>query len=127
MSEVQARTIVAVALTAAAFAAPARADDAANVKLAAALHGRIAQCWSVPSEVPAHVAAVRVKFALTPSGALDGSPEIEGPVGGDPATKAFVASALRAVVRCAPFPGLAELAPYDTWKTVVINFKRPEF
>ena len=109
---------------AAALAAPARADDAA---LAGALHQQIAPCWSVPADLPDHVDTVRVKFALTEAGELDGSPAIEGQVGGDPATKAFAASAVRAIVRCAPFTGLAQLAPYETWKSVSVNFKRPEF
>jgi hypothetical protein len=78
-------------------------------------------------DLPAHVKAVRVKVSLTQAGELDGSPMLEGPVGGDPATRAFAASAVRAVVRCAPFSGLAQLAPYASWKTVVVTFKRPEF
>ena len=110
----------------AALAAPARADEAGRQALAAALNGAIARCWSVPSDLPDHVQAVRVKFSLTEAGALDGSPAIDGPVGGDAATKAFAAGAVRAVVRCAPFAGLAELAPYEDWKTVVVTFRRPD-
>ncbi|GAA4179914.1 hypothetical protein [Shinella granuli] len=110
----------------AALAAPALADDAGRQALAAALHGKIAACWVLPADLPDHVQAIRVKFSLTEAGALDGSPEIDGPVGGDAATKTFAASAVRAVVRCAPFAGLAELAPYDSWKTVVVTFRRPD-
>ena len=120
------RPVLLALIAATAFAVPARADDT-TLALATALHQKIAQCWAVPPDVPEHVESVRVKFALTRAGELDGSPMIEGPVGGDPASKAFAASALRAVVRCAPFTGLAELAPYDAWKTVSVNFKRPEF
>lgn len=109
-----------------ALAAPARADDAGRLALATALNGKIARCWSVPSDLPEHVQPIRVKFSLTDTGALDGSPAIDGPVGGDTATRGFAASALRAIVRCAPFTGLAELAPYDAWKTVVVTFKRPD-
>lgn len=116
-----------LALTAgAALAAPALADDAGRQALAAALHGKIAACWLRPADLPDHVQAVRVKFSLTEAGELDGSPAIDGPVGGDAATKTFAASAVRAVVRCAPFAGLAKLAPYDAWKTVVVTFKRPD-
>ena len=114
-------------MAAAALAVPARADDAANLALATALHQKIAQCWAVPPDLPAHVAAVRVKFSLTETGELDGSPAIDGPVAGDPATKTLAASAVRAIMRCAPFTGLAQLAPYADWKTVSVNFKRPEF
>nr|WP_298100253.1 hypothetical protein [uncultured Shinella sp.] len=116
-------------LTVAALAgltAPARADDSATLALATALHQKIAQCWNVPADLPAHVDAVRVGFSLTEAGELDGSPKIDGPVAGDPATKTFVASAVRAVVRCAPFTGLEKLAPYDTWKSVSVTFRRPE-
>ena len=118
------RAQLAIAL--AAYAMPASADDAARLALATALHQKIASCWAVPADVPTHVGTVRVKFSLTTAGELDGSPTIDGPLGGDPATKAFAASAVRAVVRCAPFAGLAQLAPYDAWKTVAVSFKRPE-
>ena len=120
------RTVI-VALLLAASAAPAGAEDSADRQaLAARLHQAIARCWAVPADVPDYVEAVRVKFSLTRAGALDGSPSLEGPVAGDPATKAFAASAVRAVVRCAPFSGLAQLAPYDAWKTVVVTFRRPD-
>ncbi len=109
-----------------AAASPACADDADRLALATALHRKIAQCWTVPANLPAHVSAIKVRFSLTQAGELDGSPVIEGPVGGDPASKAFAAGAIRAVVRCAPFTDLARLAPYDAWKNVVANFKRPE-
>ncbi|MFC6444065.1 energy transducer TonB [Shinella zoogloeoides] len=118
------RTLPALA-TLIALAAPAVAEDTTPA-LAMALHRQIARCWAMPADIPAHVGTVRVKFSLTESGELDGSPTIEGPVAGDPATKAFAASAVRAVVRCAPFKGLAELAPYAAWKTLAVNFKRPE-
>lgn len=120
------RRAVAVLAAVVAAAAPAGAGDADRLALAAALHRKIAPCWVVPADLPAHVDAVRVTFSLTPAGELDGSPRVEGPLGGDPATKAFAASAVRAVVRCAPFAGLAQLAPYTAWKSVAVNFKRPE-
>ena len=117
------RVLLAIAL--AACATPASADDAGRAALVAALHGKVAACWMVPTDLPAHIEAVRVKFFLTETGALDGSPIIEGRIGGDGATKAFAASAVRAIVRCAPFTGLARLAPYADWKTVAMTFKRP--
>ncbi|MFT4160877.1 hypothetical protein [Shinella sp.] len=119
------RRAALVALTTLALSAPARAEDATPA-LAATLHRQIARCWTVPTDTPANVEMVRVKVSLTESGELDGSPTIDGPVAGDPATKAFAASAVRAVVRCAPFRGLAELAPYATWKTLLITFRRPD-
>jgi hypothetical protein len=121
---VRRRTLPALA-TVLALTAPAKAEDA-SLALATVLHRKIAACWAVPSDIPAHVETVRVKFSLTQAGELDGSPAIDGPVGGDPATKTFAASAVRAVVRCAPFTGLSELAPYAAWKTVSVTFKRPE-
>ena len=119
------RRAALVALAALALTAPARAEDA-TAALATTLHRQIARCWTMPADIPAHVETVRVKFSLTESGELDGSPTIEGPLAGDPATKAFAASAIRAVVRCAPFTGLAQLAPYEAWKSVAVTFKRPE-
>lgn len=121
------RRALPVLMVFAVLTAPALADDAGREALATALHRKIAQCWSVPADLPAHVEAIRVKFSLTQAGELDGSPTLEGPLSGDPATKAFAASAVRAIVRCAPFTGLAQLAPYAAWKTVFVNFKRPEF
>lgn len=117
------RRAALVALAALALSAPARAEDA-TAALATTLHRQIARCWSLPADTPAD-AAVRVKVSLTESGELDGSPTIDGPVAGDPATKAS-ASAVRAVVRCAPFKGLAELAPYATWKTLLVTFRPPD-
>ncbi|GMB82219.1 hypothetical protein NN6n1_30020 [Shinella zoogloeoides] len=118
------RRATIVALTALALSEPARAEDAAAA-LATALHRQIAPCWSIPADTPADM-AVRVKVSLTEAGELDGSPASDGPVAGDPATKAFAASAVRAVVRCAPFRGLAELAPYAAWKTLRVTFRRPD-
>ena len=114
-----------LAAAAVAFCPTARAEDPAPA-LAATLHRQIARCWSVPADIPATIAMVRVKVSLTRSGDLDGSPAIDGPVAGDPATKAFAASAVRAIVRCALFRGLAELAPHTAWKTLVVTFRRPE-
>lgn len=111
------RRAALVALAALALSAPA---------LATALHRQIARCWAVPADMPAHVGPVRVKVSLSEAGELNGSPEIDGPVAGDPATKAFAASAVRAIVRCAPFRGLAELAPHAAWKSLVVTFKRPD-
>jgi len=117
------RRTALVALAALALSAPARAEDA-TAALATTLHRQIARCWSLPADTPVD-ATVRVKVSLTESGELDGSPTIDGPVAGGPATKAFAASAVRAVVRCAPFKGLAELAPYATWKTLLVTFRPP--
>lgn len=119
------RRAALVALAAHALSAPARAGDATPA-LATALHRQIARCWAVPADMPDDVGPVRVKVSLSETGELDGSPEIDGPVAGDPATKAFAASAVRAIVRCAPFRGLAELAPHAAWKSLVVTFKRPD-
>ncbi|MDP9591245.1 UNVERIFIED_ORG: hypothetical protein J2W19_003821 [Shinella zoogloeoides] len=117
----------AVALLLASSTARADADDdAARQALLAGLHGKIASCWAVPPDLPDTVKPVRVKFSLTRSGELDGSPSIDGPVAGDPATKAFAASAVRAVVRCAPYAELAKRASYDAWKTIVVTFNAPD-
>ena len=120
------RRILSTLVVLAAFTTAAAADEDRQLALANALHRKIAACWAVPADVPPHIETVRVKFSLTEAGELAGSPAIDAPIGGDPATKAFAASAVRAIVRCAPFPELKAIAPYAAWKTVRVTFKRPD-
>jgi hypothetical protein len=117
------QALVLSACLLAASANRAMADDRA---LATDINQRIIRCWNVPADLPDHVGPVRVRMSLTRSGELAASPAIEGMPAGDAASKIFAASAIRAIVRCAPYAGLEALAPYEKWKTAVITFKRPE-
>ena len=116
------------ALLAALAAGPSSTAFAAGdtQALAETIHRQIVTCWSVPPDLPVHVKDVRVSVSLTPAGELDGSPSIEGPVAGDAASRAFSASAIRAVVRCAPYRGLSQFGDYALWKTLSINFRQPD-
>lgn len=77
---------------------------------------QVAGCW-----IPPHKAdgVVRLQFDLSRTGELVGNPQVLSS-GKSPEDKAAAASAVRAVVRCAPYSLPAE--KYETWKTVTLNF-----
>ncbi|MFS8182915.1 hypothetical protein ACMG4P_15355 [Pseudovibrio denitrificans] len=60
-----------------------------------------------------------MQFDLSRTGELVGNPQVLSS-GKSPEDKAAAASAVRAVVRCAPYSLPAE--KYETWKTVTLNF-----
>ncbi|MBN9217584.1 MAG: cell envelope integrity protein TolA [Mesorhizobium sp.] len=79
-------------------------------------------CWNVPASAK-HVA--HVEISLNKDGSLAGPPKIVGPV--TPSRDAVAEAAIRAITRCAPFPGLASYtAHYDLWRDVVLTFNPAE-
>lgn len=85
-----------------------------------ALRGQIAKCWNVPAGVEdAQGLRVTVKMKLSPSGEIEGAPEVSGG-GGSGIERAAVESARRAVLRCAPYNLPQE--KYETWSDVIVNF-----
>ncbi len=64
---------------------------------------------------------VRIQFRLDHTGTIMGKPKVTMTGGPEKAQKAVAASALRAVVRAAPFKKLP-MDKYDVWKEVIINF-----
>lgn len=85
-----------------------------------ALRGQIARCWSPPvGAVGAEDLKVRVKIDLARSGEVSGSPEVMNS-NPNPAFRAAASSAVRAVMRCAPY-SLPD-AKFDAWQEVIINF-----
>jgi len=97
-------------------------DD--NVKMSQseldALRGQIARCWSPPvGAVGAEDLKVRVKFGLDRSGEVSASPEVLNS-SSNPAFRAAASSAVRAVMRCAPYSLPA--SKYEAWQEVIINF-----
>lgn len=80
------------------------------------LRDQIERCW-----VPPYGAedAVLLQFELDRSGELKGRPRTLNS-GSTPEFMAAEASAINAVVRCAPYPLPAE--KYETWKTVILHF-----
>lgn len=85
-----------------------------------ALRGQISRCWSPPvGAVGAEELVVRVRFQLEQSGEVSGSPEVLNS-NSNPAFRAAASSAVRAVMRCAPYDLPAE--KYDAWKDIIFNF-----
>ncbi|MTI44962.1 Cell division and transport-associated protein TolA (TC 2.C.1.2.1) [Roseibium hamelinense] len=85
-----------------------------------ALRGQISQCWNPPvGAVGAEDLNVRVRINLDQSGQVSGSPEVMNS-SGNPAFRAAASSAVRAVMRCAPYS--LPVAKYDAWQEVIINF-----
>ncbi|ADZ69352.1 cell envelope integrity protein TolA [Polymorphum gilvum] len=96
----------------------------ANVRMSQseldALRGQISRCWNPPvGAAGADDLLVRLQFQLTVDGAVDGSPRVLNS-SSNPSFRAASDSAVRAVMRCAPYslPG----NKYETWKDVIINF-----
>lgn len=82
----------------------------------------IQACWNVP----AHTKRVaRVEISLNKDGSLASPPKIVGPVTSP--RDEVAEAAIRAITRCAPFPGLASYAAhYDLWRDVVLTFNPAE-
>ncbi|TGT42446.1 cell envelope integrity protein TolA [Mesorhizobium sp. M8A.F.Ca.ET.165.01.1.1] len=75
----------------------------------------IQACWSMPTSI------ARVRISLNKDGSLAGPPKIVGPV--TPPRDKVAEAAIRAITRCAPFPGLASYAAhYDLWRDIVVTF-----
>ncbi len=85
-----------------------------------ALRQQIQACWNPPFGVDeAMDLKVQVQIKLTPSGEVEGAPEISSS-GGSGVQRAAAEAARRAVLSCAPYNLPAD--KYDTWQNVVINF-----
>jgi colicin import membrane protein len=86
-----------------------------------ALRGQIQKCWQVPTgALDATGLRVSVKMRLTPTGEVEGRPEVVEGGGGAGIERAMAESAKRAVMRCAPYNLPAE--KYETWADVTVNF-----
>ena len=68
----------------------------------------------------------RVTVQLTQAGELAAKPEVESGFGQNKGFEMLSKSAIRAIQRCAPYPGLAKLAPYGDWRKQVIDFSPPQ-
>jgi hypothetical protein len=91
-----------------AMAAPAPAGEADRAAIAASVRRQLTACWSLPPGFTGR--DVEITIAFFGDGKLDGEPQV-APLGGKGAGKLapLVASAVRAVKRCAPFEGLEAL------------------
>lgn len=86
-----------------------------------ALRGQISKCWNPPAgNTDAGGFRVKISMQLTPSGEVEGMPQIVQGGGSTGAERAAGEAAVRAVRRCAPYSLPAE--KYDTWAQVTVNF-----
>ncbi|GGB32863.1 hypothetical protein GCM10011316_01190 [Roseibium aquae] len=85
-----------------------------------ALRSQVSACWNPPvGAAGAEDLSVRVRFNLSQSGEVSGGPEVLNS-STNPAFQAAASSAVRAVMRCAPYS--LPIAKYDDWQEVILNF-----
>ncbi|TRD02930.1 MULTISPECIES: cell envelope integrity protein TolA [unclassified Mesorhizobium] len=95
-----------------------RADVAVTRDIHDYLMKAIQTCWAVPANA---TSVARVRISLNKDGSLAGPPKILDPV--TPQPDKVAKAAVRAIKRCAPFPGLTSYAAhYDLWREVVLTF-----
>ncbi|MFN7101325.1 MAG: hypothetical protein ACK4N1_01760 [Pseudorhizobium sp.] len=86
------------------------------------LRGQIQNNWSIIAGIEgADGVIITVKMQLDESGAIVGRPQVSATGGSDNARRTLEGSALRAVMRSAPFKNLP-VEKYDSWSEVVVNF-----
>jgi hypothetical protein len=79
-------------------------------------------CWIMPANT---TRVARVQISLNKDGSLAGPPKIISPV--TPPPDKVAEAAVRAITRCAPFPGLIPYAAhYDLWRDVILTFNPAE-
>lgn len=97
---------------------------AADAELVAMLQDQIKRCWNIPADANVRTAPLTLTVKLKRDGSLDGEPQAEW----DPKIRQYyrplLASATRAVIRCAPYDLPA--AKYDAWKELRITFRAGE-
>ncbi|MCJ8519604.1 outer membrane biosynthesis protein TonB [Pseudorhizobium tarimense] len=91
-----------------------------------ALRGQIQNNWSIIAGIEgAEGVIITVSMKLDETGAIIGRPEVSATGGSDTARRTLEGSALRAVMRSAPFKNLP-VEKYDAWSEVVVNFDPSE-
>jgi outer membrane biosynthesis protein TonB len=105
--------------------APGRADPRALATLEAAIRAQIAPCWNPPvggADVKDMTVVLRIR--LNRDGSVAAAPELVSQTGASEANaayaRAFVETARRAVLRCAPLDLPADL--YADWREFELNF-----
>lgn len=85
------------------------------------LRSQVQRCWNPPIGIAdAENMVVSIRLRLTPSGELDGNPEVVSGGGASMAERAAADAARRAVLRCAPYTAPAD--KYEAWADVQFNF-----
>lgn len=91
-----------------------------------ALRGAIQRCWNVPAgAMDGGNLKVSVQFRLTPTGEVEGRPEIISGGGSAGIERAAAESARRAVLQCAPYNLPADKYA-GGWDQVIVNFDPSE-
>ncbi len=91
-----------------------------------ALRGQIQNNWSIIAGIEgADGVIITVTMQLDQSGAIVGRPAVSASGGSAAARRTLEGSALRAVMRSAPFKNLP-VEKYDAWSKVVVNFDPSE-
>ena len=86
-----------------------------------ALRSRIQQCWNVPAgAMDAENIKFSIQFKLSPSGEVEGRPEVIKGDGNSTVYRAAVESARRAILKCGPYTLPAE--KYEAWADIILNF-----
>jgi len=115
---------LAVSLVTSGYAAGA--ESASKQKVAAYLSDKLAGCWTIPVGDGFVNTITRVQISLNRDGSLAGPPKILNPAT-EPQGKMFNHSAVRSIVRCAPFTELAASADsYESWREIVVTFDARE-
>lgn len=96
-------------------------SDKLSADVADWLRQQVERCWTPPTAVrDAQNLVVKVHFTLGQDGTVLTGPDVMNPAS-DPMSHAAEASAVRAVLMCAPYQGLP-LDKYDAWRDVILNF-----
>jgi len=86
-----------------------------------ALRSRIQQCWNVPAgAMDAENIKFSIQFKLSPSGEVEGRPEVIKGDGNSTVYRAAVEAARRAILKCGPYTLPAE--KYEAWADIILNF-----
>jgi len=117
-------TALGIMLAASVSAQPAHANGETHSIQSAGetIRNSIMVNWPPPADMAdMKDVHVQIRFELDRAGKIVGEPKVTMTGGSQRTQKAVAASALRAVLRSAPFKNLP-MDQYDTWKEVTINF-----
>ena len=85
------------------------------------LRSQVSRCWNPPvGAAEAENLVVSVRIRLSPSGELEGNPEVVSGGGASMAERAAADAARRAILRCQPYNAPAD--KYEAWADVQFNF-----
>ncbi|MFK0162036.1 cell envelope integrity protein TolA [Rhizobium sp. NPDC090279] len=122
-------TAFAIMSAASVWAPPATAanEDRLRHSTMENIHNSVTANWLPPADMTGlKDVRVQIRFELDRTGKIIGEPKVTMTGGPENTQKAVAASALRAVLRSAPFKNLP-MDKYDVWKEVAISFNSDDF